>query len=462
MLNAVFNSDIFPDKKGAYLVGGSVRDYLLGLNPLDYDIAVSSSPRAFAENLAGRLSGRIVHMGKKGKESFRVIAGKWVFDISALKGDCIETDLKLRDFSINAMAYSISTGQLIDDQNGRIDLLKKSVRMVSESAFKDDPVRLLRAFRIAANLDFTIEPQTLSIIRKDSSLLMTCACERIREEFLGMLKSSRSYSFLEQMADTGLLFNLIPPLKDLSQCAQNRHHAYDVFSHTLKAYFHMENVLNHLSDMGNESGIRLQDLISNREKPMMKFAALLHDIGKPLTQSVDEDGNIHFYGHGMKSADMAKIISRNLRLSNRDIDFVDCIIRNHDRPLHLFKLQSQNQLTAKALTRFFLNCGGRTPNILLHGIADYRGKTPDPETQFDRFAMDIIRTYDVQHRPKLAETPLLNGKDLIRILGLSPSSLFKRILESVENARLAGQIHTKQEALEIANIFLHNRKGSNP
>ncbi len=460
MWKAPFNTDIFPYKKGVYLVGGSVRDILLGLDPMDYDIAVSSPPRAFAEKLSERLSARLVCMGKNAGESFRIIAGKRIFDISALKGESIETDLKSRDFTINAMAYSISTGQLIDNLDGRTDLSKKSVRMVSNRAFKDDPVRLLRAFRISAALNFSIESRTLAMIREDSPHLMTCAGERIREEFFGFLKSSNSYPLLEQMAETGLLSNLIPPLKDLPDCTQNQHHAYDVFHHTLKVYFHMEDVLNQLADLEDDPGIRLQDRIRDREKVLMKYAALLHDIGKPCTRAADDKGGIHFYGHAVKSADMAEVIGRSLRLSNRDKAFADGIIRNHTRPLYLFKLHCQNQLTRKALTRFFLNCGELTPHLLLHAIADHRGKKPNPESQFDRFALDIIRTYDEQHRPRLSEMPVLNGNDLIRILGLTPSPLFKSILETVENARLADQIHTKQEALDIAKNFLHGRENS--
>ena len=451
---------LFPEKKGVYIVGGSIRDHLLGKLPLDFDIVVSENPERFSEKLANNLSGHRVQIGHK-MPIIRVVAKNQAFDISQIKGNNIFEDLAQRDFTINAMALSIESGQLIDCAHGKTDLHHKTVRMVSDGVFKQDPVRLLRAFRIAAVLNFEIEPKTIEFIRKEADLLWHCAAERIREELCHLFRSSRSYGYLEQMARTGLLFELMPELKHLKGCRQNRHHTYDVFDHTMKAYFHMEALLNNFSRMPANVKKPIRSHISVRNKALMKYAILLHDIGKPATRTKDGKGNIHFYGHAVKGAEMVETINKKLKIANRDMDYIDDMIRHHNRPRHLFKLYAQGQLTPKAQTRFFIHCGRRAPDIMLHSIADHQGKVPDPDKSFEKFIFKLLSSFYEFHLPKTTSPPLLNGKDLIQQLGLRPSPLFKTILDQVEEARLSDQIMTKEDAVSLAKKILKRHTGSN-
>ena len=412
---------IFPEKKGVFIVGGSVRDYLLGNSPMDFDVVVSENCRQFAETLAINANGHLIKIGKHDMPILRVVTNRLVFDISPLKGLSIEEDLGQRDFTINAMAFSLSSGKIIDFHNGKEDLLKKTLRMVSDKAFKQDAVRLLRAFRIAAVLNFMIDPHTLSAIEKEANRLMLSAVERVRDELFALFQAKDSYPYLEQMIQTGILFEIFPEMKDLLNCRQNNHHAFDVFRHTINAYYHMEQILNGLCSLPKNISEKLCKQMNDKQKALMKYAILLHDLGKPSTKSEDEKGHIHFFRHGIISANMAMDISRRLKLSKNKTNITNSVIKYHNRPLHLFKLHRDKRLTPKARTRFFLNCGRYSPAILLHSIADHRGKNPDPNPSFDSFVLETIRDYFETYEPKTQEPQLLTGNDLISVLELTPS-----------------------------------------
>lgn len=166
-----FDSNIFPKTKGAYIIGGSIRDLLLGRTPADYDVAVLGNPEKFANHVALQTNGHLVEMGKPGQMIIRVVAENHIVDISPVNGLTIEDDLNQRDFTINAMAYDLSTGKIIDVLGGLQDLEKKKVKMVSKQIFKKDPIRLLRAFRMGACLGFDIEPQTSSAIAREATII---------------------------------------------------------------------------------------------------------------------------------------------------------------------------------------------------------------------------------------------------------------------------------------------------
>ena len=215
-----FNAEIFKKDlwQGAYIVGGSVRDQLLGRTPLDFDVAVFGDARKFANRLAVETNSHWVEMGKPGFTVYRVVVDKMILDISPVKGATIEEDLKRRDFTINAMAYDISSKAVIDCAGGKQDLENQTIRMVSPSVFERDPVRLIRAYRMGAEFDGVIEPRTNSAIKMNAGLIVNTAAERIRTEFFKILETSNSHNYILQMADSGLLFAIFPELSSLKGC----------------------------------------------------------------------------------------------------------------------------------------------------------------------------------------------------------------------------------------------------
>lgn len=247
------------------------------------------------------------------------------------------------------------------------------------------------------------------------------------------------------MADTGLLFAIFPELSTLKGCFQNKFHQYDVFEHTMKAFYHLENILNN----------KIIHNIDENTASLLKFAILLHDTGKPLVKKVDNEGNVRFYGHSKKGAEITKEISFRLKLSTKEKYFIDFIIRNHIRPLHLFTAKRKGSLTNKGITRFFIKCGDITPCLLLHSIADMKGKGNKDEKKFIDFAKNMISIYFSEFMPRKKIPVLITGNDLINEFSLSPSPLFKIIISKVEEARLSNQINTRQEALLLVKKLLN-------
>jgi len=456
-----FDSSLFPKTEGAYIVGGSVRDLLLDRSPTDYDIAVSENPEQLAKKMAATTKGRLVKMGKPGQMVFRVVSSDHIFDIALLNGESIADDLNKRDFTINAMAFDLKSGKIIDCLGGIKDLSDKKIRMISKEVFKKDPVRLIRAYRIGACLGFEIEPHTVSAIRNQSKQIQNSAAERVRAEFFKILGSPKSHTFLSQMADTQLLTTIFPELGALKGCLQNRHHHFDVFEHTMRAFHHLETILNDVRKFLPETSSHVSGFLDDGRASCLKCAMLLHDIGKPLKRTVDGNGNAHFFGHSRKGADMALNIGNRLRFSTREKQFIDFIIRNHIKPLSLFLAHRNNTLTSKGKTRFFMKCGPDTAYLLLHAMADFMGKSDDhnrkKDMAFTSFLKGLIQAFFSDFTPRSGEPPLITGHDLIDEFGLTPSPLFKKLLNRIKEARLSNKIQNRQEALKLAKELLNSR-----
>ncbi len=438
-------------------MGGSVRDLILGQSPTDYDIAVFSDPGKYAEMIAANHKGRIVKIGKPGKMITRVILNDLTADIVSGAGSTIKDDLKKRDFTINAMAVDLSTGEVIDCVGGLNDLNDRTIRMVSADAFIEDPVRMVRAFRFGASLGFEIELLTASAIKNNANRIQCTAGERIRVELLKLLITSNAFSFISKMAEFQILFEIIPELMALKQCLQNRYHHYDVFDHTMKALQCLELLLDENSGFITEHRHILHPFIHTEKSALLKFAILLHDIGKPAAKTRDEKSTIKFHGHESISADMAAAICRRLRFSVQETEYVKFIIKNHLRPLSLYISHQNNKLKQKQINRFFMKCRDNSLDILLHAIADFKGKEKEDSEGgrlFETFAINIIRSYFIDFKPKSQESPLMTGDDLIAGLGLTPSPVFKIILNKVEEARISNEIKTKEEAFILAKTML--------
>ncbi|MGD8610300.1 MAG: HD domain-containing protein [Desulfobacterales bacterium] len=443
---------LFPKTDGAYLVGGSIRDMLCGRSPVDYDVAVLGDPLEFARLIATRTKGRLVEIGKPGQMVIRVVSDSAIVDITQAKDASIQQDLMARDFTINAMAYDLSARQLVDPMGARHDLSHGSVRMVSEDIFKQDPVRLLRAYRIAAQFAFEIESKTKATIEENATLIRQSAGERVRDELFKMLQVAGSQPYLRQMADNDLLFTLFPELADLKNCRQNRHHQFNAWEHTLLAFYRLEGLLKSGTPSATVAGAELTGGIAESRFPLLKFSILMHDIGKPSTQQADRNGTLHFYGHERRSAQMAKPICRRLKCSNQVSETVQFLVRHHIRPLHLYTAHQQQNASARAITRFFIKCGAYLPELLLIAAADALGKTEKyrrQSTAYVAFLVQLKQDFETEFKPRASRPKLISGQDLIAEFELKPSPLFKKILDRVEEERLSRREMTRQEAVRL-------------
>jgi tRNA nucleotidyltransferase/poly(A) polymerase len=446
-----------PAGHDAHMVGGSARDLLLGQTPADYDIAVAGNPEVYARKIADRTGGHLVYLGRPGKCLYRVVAAEQIFDITGFRGADIEADLRARDFTINAMGVDLCTGELIDPLDGRGDIAGGRVHITSEEAFRDDPVRLLRAHRMAATLGFRISTETRGIIQRDAGLIRTSAGERVREEFFKILATPASHDHLLEMRDSGLLFAVFPELSPLADCQQNRHHRHDVLTHTLAAFAHLEALI---TPDGVKPGQGFAEPGFQQEPskhPLLKLAILLHDIAKPTCRSGAPDSHARFHGHEAAGASAAALTCERLRCSAAQRTFVTGIIRHHMRPLHLYQLYLRRKLTQRALIRLFMTCREDTPYLLLHARADMLGKGTADQSQiasFSEFLKHLHHRFLTEFTPRSASPPLLTGADLIAEFGLSPSPLFQKILGMVEETRLSRSLMERSEAIELVRRFL--------
>ncbi|MBL0715418.1 MAG: HD domain-containing protein, partial [Desulfosarcina sp.] len=435
----------------AYVGGGSVRDLLLGRQPVDLDIAVAEDPAGYARAIADRTGTRVVIMGKPGQTVFRVASRIILYDVTPLKNGRIEDDLRARDFTVNAMACDLQSFKIIDPLNGRRDMAARRLRMVAKQAFKNDPLRLLRAYRMAATLGFEIEAETRAAIKQAAFLICKPAGERIRAELLQLLASPDSRRLIGLMATDRLLTAIFPEMQAMVGCRQNKHHDYDVFDHTLYAYAALEEIINTAAGLDPHLAARYTAETAPATA-MLKYAMLLHDIGKPETRTIDPDGRTRFTGHAGRSAQMAVDINQRLRLSRPEADQAEAIIRQHIRPLDLFSAHRQRNLSPRAIHRFFRVCDPWSVDILLHALGDRGGKRKAPPSAndgFTEFIEGLIHYYFETYRPALAAAPLLRGNDLIRHFGLKPGPAIGSLLDQVEEERLTGKLQTRQAALEF-------------
>ena len=447
-----FDINIFPQRKGVYIVGGSIRDLMWGRTPFDYDVVVQGDPASFAKRLASRTSGRFVELGKHGQTMRRVITKDLIFDIMPLNGATIEEDLLQRDFTINAMAVAVSCGSLIDRLGGRQDLASKKIRMVSADVFRKDPVRLIRAYRLAAAFVFSIDPDTHGILARDAHLISRSAGERVRGEFFKILQCAGSHAYLAGMADSGLLFNVFPELLALKNYRLPGADPQNLFEQTVDSYHGLEKLLDAESQLNKMSGHRIFQDVDAARATLIKWAILFHDIGIPATQTLTAEEIHNFYSHTLKSAVMAQKICQRLRFSRKQTDSIGLIVTNHLQPFLLFRAQQKKNPFQKAFARFFMKCRDLTPDVLLHALAEFMGKrdSQNPELKdFTDFIRMLIQNYYSILQPRASLPPPLTGNDLINEFGLKPSAEFKRILKRIEEEHLTKEVLTRHQALKL-------------
>jgi putative nucleotidyltransferase with HDIG domain len=453
--------NFMPRSQNLFIVGGTVRDLLLNRPPRDYDIVTTGDPADAAARIAEHSGGRVVKLGKPGMVLYRVISSRIECDVTAAREGSIRSDLMARDFTVNAMALSTVGGDLIDPANGQRDLEQKIIRMISAENLRSDPVRYLRAWRLAAELSFSISPETLAAIAADGERIIRSAGERIRDELIKFFSAPVSADYVGGLAGTRMASAIFPGIENLKGCTQNAYHDFDVFDHTLKTYAFMERILKGPASAGLSETRAMDHFSDSGNPPLLKCAALLHDIGKPAARTTDENGRIHFYGHEQIGADMAGGICRNLRFSNSHARYLDIIIRNHLRPLMLFTAYQRARLSPRAVNRFFLKAGRHSIDMLLLAVADALGKAAKSDADgFIAFADTLIATYIDRFSPDIATPNPINGHDVMSAFDLPPSPLIGEILAFINEQRLLQTISSRDEALDRAKKFLMRRTRS--
>jgi putative nucleotidyltransferase with HDIG domain len=491
-------------KKQGYIVGGFIRDWLLERKTNDIDIAVSGAAITIAQEVAEKIGGKFVLLDdvnniarvvviedgqpRRTAQNQELRGAEWHFDFSSFAGD-IETDLARRDFTINAMALELSQFvtastatnmssrksaslltekqlplKLIDPCSGEQDLRDKIVRGVSEQIFEADAARLLRAVRLAAELDFTIEPKTESLIRRYSQAITAVPRERIREELLRLLTLPRAAYYLRYLDKLGLLLALIPELAESKGVEQPTVHFWDVFEHSLQTVAAIEFLIRESDwEYSNDNMLSTapwSDVIErhlsqevssgSNHKVLLKLAGLFHDIAKPMTKSMDDTGRARFLGHTKQGAAMTANILERLRFSNREIRLVESLVYHHLRPV---QMANEELPTQRAIYRYFRDTDEAGIDILFLALADYlasRGPLASMEEWRKNCQLInyILAEHDTQ-QAKILPVKLIDGNDIMNTFDLAPGSLIGKLLAIVNEAHASGELSTREEALAL-------------
>jgi len=435
-----------------YLVGGAVRDFLLGRPSYDFDFIVFGDPEALARAVSTAFGARLVVLHDR-ERIYRVVARGIVYDFSAPKGPDLPSDLAMRDFTINALAadMSISPSPVVGISGGMDDLTARIIRAASDGAFVDDPLRLLRAFRLAAVLGFSLDERTVRQIVRERGLIRVSARERIRDEWARLLSSTRAFDAVRIMDETGLLETIFPEAGAMKGVEQNRWHSYDVWDHCLATMSETETVVADIERFFPGRGVRLVDYCTGpmgggwTRASLLKFVALFHDIGKPGTRVAGDGGQASFYGHENVGAEVFAGVGRRVLLGRKAARFTRMLIKNHMR---LLSLSVSSAVTRRAVARLFRDTGDALPALLILGLADTRAGRPDPAREKESLRV-IGEVFSVLDEIEGAVVPLLSGTEIMRLCSIPEGELVGRLKSELLDAQAVGIVTTKASARDF-------------
>lgn len=409
-----------PHPSDGYLVGGAVRDTLLESATRDLDWLVEE-PRREAERAASSLGGSAFVLDGS-RNHWRVVAEGTTRDYAPL-GD-LNANLRARDYTVNAIAADLE-GTLIDPAGGLEDLRAKRLRMISEINLRSDPVRGLRGVRFAATLGFNLEPQTEAAVRAHAKDLQTGttplpAWERVNDELTLLLLSDRAAPGLQLLHRLGLLRVFLPELADEGGVTQGGFHHLDVLGHSLEALHQLV------------QGFPDADLT-------LRWATLLHDLGKPATKMYDEDGeHYHFYGHDRVGAELTGTLLERLRVPTSRRERAARLVRYH---------MVQLPRAEREARRFVHRRRDLLPDLLKLMVADREAARGPMSSAASRraYRLAVAGVLQILAEPPPPK-PLLDGREVMRLLNLEPGPRVGEAVRFVQEAEAVGDVRTKAEA----------------
>ncbi len=482
-----------PADAEVFLVGGAVRDSILARPVHDFDFVFSGDALRLARKVADAVNGAFFPLDET-RFTGRVITtgegdDRLVLDFAAMRGSDLEADLKDRDFTVNAIAVDISRPQeILDPLGGMTDLWHKTLRACSNDAFVQDPLRILRGIRLAARLGYRIHTGTRERMREAVPSLTQISPERLRDEILRILGGPQTHTAVRALDMLGVLPHVLPELPDLKGVSQSPPHIQPVWEHTLDTLKHLSLLLELFisrHDPDNPLGLVLgvgqirlgryrqqlrehlkKEIVADRDlRSLLFFAALYHDIAKPLTRQVESSGRIRFFDHDQVGSDMLGARAEALHLSKREIDRLKLIVRHHMRPAHLAR--EDRIPSRRAVYRFFRDTGEAGIDICLLSLADILAAYGNTLPQ-ERWArqLDVVRllmdAWWEQPEKQVRPPAVLTGKDLIEEFGLKPGPKIGQLLESVREAQAIGQVASRQDALALIESLINTEANPPP
>lgn len=436
-----------------YLVGGAIRDYLLGKETFDHDlIVIDADAREFSLKAAKLLDAKFIPLDEENKIYRLILSDKVNYlDITNPVEGSLQKDIERRDLTINAICADISTGEIIDLESGLNDFNNKIIREIREENFVDDPLRILRIFRFHAVLGFDIAPSLTEISSKYAHLIDKPARERVEYELMKLFNGEFAYSALLKMDEVGILERIFPFTKELKQVPPNAHHHLDLFHHSIETVKQIELLYKNAQLQVKEHFDKV-DFGGFSRLAHLKLAAYMHDIGKFSTWTIEpETGRHRFIKHEDIGAKTCPQILRNLAFSNKQINYIQTIIKKHMYPTMVV---SAPDLTDKVMMRFVRKAEENALDMIMIAKAD-RLSALGPEITKEIVDENIrllntLENFYLKSLETIAPLPkLLDGNEVMEILQIPPSRRLGEIMKSLHEAQISGDIVTKEDAIKF-------------
>jgi len=444
--------------EAGWLVGGCLRDELLGLPVRDVDIVVDGAAEPFSRSLADRLGGA-VFASSDVFGTWRIVLGEMHVDVAPLRGRAaapaagppdpatrrarLEVDLRARDFTVDAMARPLDGEELVDPLSGLDDLAARRLRLCSAAALDDDPLRVVRLARLARGFGLLPDAAATAAALRAAAGLSAVSGERLRDELSAVLATRDAAAAFRDLAVWGALAVILPELDGLRGVEQNPYHHLDVFEHALEALTYVRGVVEQLGGVGHLTPPSDAGIPGAPPLVPVSWAVLLHDIGKPASRRVNDEGRVLFWRHDEIGREMSAAIAARLGMSNRFSAYLGTLIRQH---LRLGFLVREQPLSRRALARYRRDVSPWVFESVVVSLCD-RLATRGEKTSLTSMARHFRVARSVWTAISKAPVPqLLSGHDVMDVLGLEPGVAVGQALDALEEEVEAGEIATVAEA----------------
>lgn len=450
---AVVARNALSSSTGVWIVGGAVRDAVLRRG-IDVDLAIDGSAEGAARKIATMADAHRFELSGE-FATWRIVArdGSWKLDVAELRGSTIEEDLRLRDFTVNAMAVPLLGGEAIDPTGGLSDLAAGVLRATSERTFADDPLRILRAARLAAGLELELDPATVELSRREAGRAGEPAGERQFAELAAMLGGPAPLRAIELLDRLGAIPGVLPELEGMRGVGQSANHHLDVHDHTIEVLRMMIEVQRGLGLYAGDVAVEVAELLS---RPLadgvtrhdgLRFAALLHDIAKPATRT-ENDGWVRFVGHDAVGAEMVREVCARMRTSRRFSDYLAAITRDH---LVLGFMVRERPLPPRRIWEYLRRTGREAVDTTLLTVADrlaaqgegVPGEAIEGHLELAREMLEAAVEWELRGPPE----PILRGDEIAASVGIDPGPLLGAAVRELEGAQYAGEVSDREGAI---------------